>query len=351
MTAGYPITAEQRVQMRAARERMRTRARKKGWGKRVSYAVQAGLVFPLIGALRLLPVDVASAFGGWFGRGIVYRLINRCEHYPTMRVVFPNKTDAELDTILRAMCENLGRVLGETVHLSDFAGDGNPRVRLKGVAHIKALKQERRPILFLGGHFGNWEVIQPALRAAGIDGISVVQHPNNPYLLELIAGLRYRAGLSAQVAAEEGVYAALRRQLKAGGAAAILADQRVLNGIKAPFFGLDTMTNLIPARVARDLGTAVVLMSNRRLNGANFEIEFHPPLTVARTSDRGADEQAFTARINAFYQDQIMAAPAYWLWGHPRFDDALGRLPESTDSVGNSRTIAVEGDESGTRPD
>jgi Kdo2-lipid IVA lauroyltransferase/acyltransferase len=152
------------------------------------------------------------------------------------------------------------------------------------------------------------------------------------------------------VAAEEGVYATLRRQLKAGGAAAILVDQRVLNGIKAPFFGLETMTNLIPARLARDLGAAVVLMSNRRMNGAQFELEFHEPLLLPRTPDRAADELAFTARINRFYEEQILAAPAFWLWGHPRFDDALGRLNVQENAVSNS-TNPSSGDESGGQPD
>jgi KDO2-lipid IV(A) lauroyltransferase len=351
MSRGYPITPEQRAQMRSARARMTARARKKGWGKRLSYAVQAGLLFPLIGALKLMPLDIASAFGGWFGRQVAYRAINRPDHYRTMHVAFPGASEADLDAILLGMCENIGRVLGETVHLPDFAGAGNPRVRLKGLGYIEDLKRKGGPILFLGGHFGNWEVIQPALRAAGIDGLSVVQHPNNPHVLELIARLRYRAGLSGQVAAEEGVYAALRRQLKAGGAAAILADQRVLNGISATFFGLETMTNLIPARLARDLGVPVVLMSNRRLGGAHFEIEFHEPLTPAHTGDRAADERAFTTRINRFYEEQILRAPAYWLWGHPRFDDALGRLSPPQPGSGKTSANPLRGDDSGSRPD
>ncbi len=180
--------------------------------------------------------------------------------------------------------------------------------------------------MFIGGHFGNWELIPVALRAAGFDGVSVVQHPNNPHVVELIAAERYRAGLSEQIGAGDGVYAALRRKLKAGGVAAMLADQRVLNGIAVPFFGVETTTNLIPARLARDLNVLVVPMANRRVGGARFEIVLGEPMLVERTGDRAADERAFTTRINRFYEDQIRAAPAGWLWGHPRFDDAFHEL-------------------------
>lgn len=350
MSTGFPITSEQRAQMRAGRERMVARARKKGIGKRLAYAVQAGLLFPLMTLLKLMPVDAASAFGGWFGRAIAYRLIDRTAHYPTMRVAIPDLPEAELDSLLLTMCDNIGRVLGESMHLADFAGAENRRLSLKEIEAVNAVRAQGHPLLFVGGHFGNWELLPVAMRAAGWDGIAVVQHPNNPHVLEWIAAQRYRAGLSGQVAAEEGVYAALRRALKGGGLAAMLTDQRVLNGIKAPFFGLETMTNLIPARLARDLGAAVVLMSNRRVGGAQFQIEFQAPLLLTRTEDRAADELAFTARINRFYEEQILAARGYWLWGHPRFDDALGRL-DGQDSAASKSTNPSSGDESGSRPD
>lgn len=346
MRQGFAISTEMRARMRAARQRMLERARAKGLGKRLSYRVQTALLFPLIWVLRLMRVDTASRFGGWFGRGVVYRLIDRPSHYETMRVAFPQAREAELETVLLGMSDNIGRVLGETIHLTDFMGTGNPRLVIKGAERVAALRAQGKPVLFLGGHFGNWEVVPVALRAAGFDGISVVQHPNNPHVLEWIATERYRAGLSAQIGAGEGVYAALRRELRAGGCAAMLADQRVLNGIRAPFFGVATTTNPIPARLARELGAAVVLMSNRRLGGAHFEIELHEPLLVAQGPDRAADELAFTTQINRFYAEQIVAAPAYWLWGHPRFDDALHEL----DAAGK-RKPAMRGDETGRATD
>lgn len=327
---GFSVTLEQRRAMRAARARMAARAAAKGPAKRLSYALQTGLLFPLIWLLSAMPLERASAFGGWLGRSVVYRLIDRHGHYPTMRVAFPHASTDELDAVLRAMCDNIGRVLGETVHLTEFAGPDNPRLTIRGAAAVEAVRAEGRPVLFLGGHFGNWELLPVAIRSAGWDGVAVVQHPNNPHVLEWIATQRYRAGLGEQVAAEEGVYAALRRRMKAGGSAAMLADQRVLNGIKAPFFGLETMTNLIPARLARDFDAAVIPVSNRRLAGARFELEFHTPLISPRTTDRASDERAFTARINSFYESQIYREPPFWLWGHPRFDDALRELKRNT---------------------
>jgi len=352
------ITAEQAAAIRAAKLRMQERARSKGFGKRLSYAVQTAVLWPLVTLLKLMPVDAASGFGGWVGRNVVYRLLDRAAHHETMRVAFPGAPDAELNRILVLMCENVGRVLGETLHLEDFAGAGNARLRLVGREKLDSVVGGRRPILFVGGHFGNWELIPVALRSAGFDGVSVVQHPNNPHVLGWIAAERYRAGLSLQVGAGEGVYAALRRQLKAGGIGAMLADQRVLNGTKARFFGVETTTNLIPARLARELGAAVVLMSNRRPRGASFEIEFSDPIFLHPGSDRAAEERDFMTRINGFFEAQIRRDPSAWLWGHPRFDDALyeldaeGKRSRPKDTLGPDRpTKRVTGDETSSRAD
>ena len=328
------LTPEQRAAIRAARDAMVARARAKGFGKRASYALQTAVLFPLIGVLKALPVDAASATGGWVGRTLIARLLDRKAHFETMCVAFPPASDAELEAMLVDMCDHLGRVLGETVHLGAFGGAGNPRVRIVGAERVAALRRPEQGVLFLGGHFGNWELIPVALRAAGFDGISVVQHPNNPHVVEWIASERYRAGHSEQIGAGDGVYAALRRRLKAGGVAAMLADQRVLNGIKAPFFGVETTTNLIPARLVRDLDVLAVPMLNRRVDGARFEIVLGAPLTLERTSDRGADERGFTTALNRFYEDQIRAAPASWLWGHPRFDDAFYELHANGKRIG-----------------
>ncbi len=335
------LTPEQRKAMREARDAMLARARAKGSGKRLSYALQAAALFPLVGLLKLLPIDVASATGGWIGRALVTRLLDRPAHFETMRVAFPQASDAELGAMLVEMCDHLGRVLGEVVHLKDFAGPANPRLVIKGADAVAKARRPGQGVLFIGGHFGNWELIPVALREAGFDGVSVVQHPNNPYVVQWIAAERYRTGHREQVGAGEGVYAALRRALKAGGVAAMLADQRVLNGIKAPFFGVETTTNLIPARLARDLGAVVVPMSNRRIGGAHFEVVLGSPMEVRRTEDRAADERAVTAQINRFYEDQIRAAPASWLWGHPRFDDAFYELDARGTRLGRKAGASI----------
>ncbi|MEQ1771618.1 MAG: hypothetical protein ABL879_17460 [Devosia sp.] len=325
------LTVEQHAGIEEARAGMVARANRGGWRKWVLYGLQAALFHPFLLLFKLLPVDAASTFGGWVGRSILAPLLyfNRGKMRRTMRVPFPAMTDRECDRLVSRMSDNLIRTMSELAHLREFAGNDNARTRIIDTAGVEGLRASGRPILLLGCHIGNFELSEVAARTVGVDGIVAVQHPHNPFLVRWFARSRFAAGFGEQIGTGAGVYRALRRGLTQGRNALMLCDQRVGNGLKAPFFGLDTMTNVIPARLARTLPMAVVPFSVRRRLGATFEVTFHPELVFERTGDAEDDERRFLARINGFFETQMLQAPEQWLWLHPRWDDVLlKRVPQ-----------------------
>lgn len=318
---GRPLTDAQRAAARTSRERMFSRARDR---KRVGrYRLHTVLLMPVVWLLRALPVEAASNLGGWFGRMLIPRTVKLEKIRRTIRVPFPDMTDGEIDTLLREMGDNIGRVLGETLHLEAFAGASNSRLMLRGVEQVEAARKTGHGVLFISGHFANWELFEVALANLGLDGAKVLQHPSNPFVVEMLAHHRYAHGLGEQIATGEGVFRRVRQTLLAGRVVQMLADQRTAKGAKIPFFGLAPITNLVPARVARETGAPVVLMSMRRLGPARFEVVFHP-LRIFTPDD---DEIAIMRWVNAFYEEQIRAVPAHWLWGHPRWNDVFENAP------------------------
>lgn len=287
------------------------------------YRMQTALIMPIVWLLDALPVETASNLGGWIGRLLIPRVADIADIKRTMRVPFPLMTDAEADTHIRDMGENIGRVLGEALHLEAFAARDNPRLALTGVEHIDAAKAQGRGVLFVGGHFANWELFEVALANLGLSGAKVLQHPHNPFVLELVAHHRYAHGLDEQIASGESVYVRVREALRAGRVVQMLADQRPHQGVRAPFFGVETTTNVVPARAARETGAPIVLMSMRRLGPARFAIDFRPPRSFELTDD----EAAIATWMNAFYEAELRATPGGWLWGHPRWGDAMRNEP------------------------
>jgi len=294
-----------------------------GWRKLVSYRVQYWIIRTLVGALRLLPVNAASGLGGWIGHMFLAPRLNTETVMRTIRVALPDASDAGLHAIIAEMSDNIARVVTETAHLGALTGPRNRRLRVVGEANILAARAGNRGVLFVMGHFSNWEIAAIPLRNLGLDGVYSVMPPSNPYVFEWLAHLRMSVGLSEQANAGEGVYRAFRKALREGRAAIVLADQRLINGIRAPFFGHEVLTNVIPARLARTLGIAVVPLAVRRIPGrtAHFEVEFMPPLEFDHTGHHEADERQFTARINRFYESEILRSPGQWLWVDPRWDE------------------------------
>jgi KDO2-lipid IV(A) lauroyltransferase len=315
------LTEQQRAAIATSRDRMLKRARDR---RRVArYALQTAVILPMVTLLRLLPVETASNLGAWIGRHLVPRIEDLRSFHRTIRVAFPQMNEAEMDALLVEMNDNLGRVFGESIHLEAFAGAGNPRLVLKGVEHVEAARSAGGGILFVGGHFANWELFEVALANLGLDGAKVLQHPSNPFVLGLVARHRYAFGLDEQIATGEGVFVRVRDTLRVGRVVQMLADQRTSKGAKVPFFGLETTTNLVPARAARETGAPVILMSIRRLGPARFEIGFAAPRRF-RPDD---DEVDIMGWINGFFEEHLQRTPAHWLWGHPRWDDVFRDIP------------------------
>src|SRR4051812_23640874 len=84
---------------------------------RLQYRAEALLLTLALAAVRLLPVDLASALGGRLCR-LVGRLapVSRVGRR-NLRAAFPEKPAAEIEGILAGVWENLGRTGAEYAHL------------------------------------------------------------------------------------------------------------------------------------------------------------------------------------------------------------------------------------------
>lgn len=79
------------------------------YGQRILYTFQAAAIGAAFGLVRLLPLDWASGLGGFVARSIGPRLgVSRIGRR-NLAAAFPEKSPAEVETILRGVWDNLGR--------------------------------------------------------------------------------------------------------------------------------------------------------------------------------------------------------------------------------------------------
>lgn len=290
-----------------------------GWLKHaVRYPLEALLVYALYGFFRLLPLETASALGGWIGRNLGPRLGATRKARRNLSRAMPELSQSEQDLILRGMWDNLGRVMAEYPHLDAF---DSSRVTVEGADYLKELVQTGRSALVISGHLANWEVIPVTAAKHGFHLQLVYRHANNPYVERLLARARAPTGGRLARKGLEGARS-VHTALKNGRSVGMLVDQKHNKGRAIPFFGRPAMTAPAVAVLALHHHVPILMVDSERLPGARFRLTVHPPLAMPDPAlSHDAAVTAILTTINATLENWIRAKPAQWLWLHRRWPD------------------------------
>jgi Kdo2-lipid IVA lauroyltransferase/acyltransferase len=294
--------------------------------KRVGNAIVGAIAIGLIKLLRLIDPDVMANVAGSFMRRIGPFLPEHRIGRANLTAAFPEKSPAEIDSILRGVWDNVGRVAAEFTHL-DHLSDFDPwhperRRRIEAphadIERFFALMEDGKPALVFGAHYANWEL--PAVCAAicNLDSAVLYRRPNIPAIDKWLHSTRAASmgklistGLDAPVKIAE----ALERGTHIG----MLVDQYYVRGIDVTFFGRRTKANPLLARLARHFdcpihGTRVVRLPNHR-----FRAELTEEIRPARDAEGKVDIAGTMQIIMSVIERWIREHPEQWLWLHRRW--------------------------------
>ena len=293
-------------------------------GQRILYGFQAAGIAAGFTLVRLLPLDWASAVGGFVARSIGPRLGVSRVGRRNLAAAFPEKSPAEIETILRGVWDNLGRTGAEYAQL-DRIYDTDPmgpvpggRIQVDGVEEFMALRDGGKPAIIFTAHCGNWELLPVGSMRHGLSVAIFFRPPNNPFAAQLVRRIRGRSmgrllpsGLLGTIAAQEA--------LEKGETLGMLVDQHHGLGQPIPFFGRPARTALTLAKLARRYRCPVYGAFVERLGGARFRLVLRPALELTWTDDAEADLRATMTKVNKTIEDWVRAHPDQWLWLHRRW--------------------------------
>lgn len=310
MTAATIIGKSRRCSMRQRLQRML---------RSTAHLAQAAGLAVVMAIFASLPVDWASALGGYVGRLIGPKLSLSRRATKNIARAFPENDEAANRQIMRGMWDNLGRSLAEHPHLARICAAGSRRVEIVNGNAVAGLLADGKPGIVFGGHFCNWEVGPSTIhRLMGSSLLSIYRASNNPWFDLLMKSWR-----PPRIAVSKGATGGRMalRHLYAGGHVAMLVDQKMNDGIAVPFFGRDAMTAPATARLGLRFDCPIVPIRTERLGGARFRFTVLPPIDVTVSNDRDADVLATMTRINAVLESWVRARPEQWLWLHRRWPD------------------------------
>lgn len=281
--------------------------------ERFIYLIYRGLTL----LLRPLPVSLVFRIGSAIGLSIYFlarpyrRLV-----LSNMRIAFGDeKTAQERRCMARQHFANLGGNLLSALKIATIPPAEIPNiVTVEGMEHMKPLFAEKRPIVILIGHIGNWELLSQGLPSLFEPPTGVVyQRLGNRYIDADIRASRARLGLRL-FERKEGFQAVIDwlREGKVGG---VLVDQHAGDaGVWCPFFGRLASTTSLPATLSLRTGAALVAVAVYTERPGKWKIVVRPPLATTEQ-----DAGVLTADINAVMEAQIREQPADWFWVHNRW--------------------------------
>ncbi len=279
------------------------------------YALEAFALYLVFGLLRLMPLDAASALGGFLGRSFGSLLgVNRTAR-ANLALALPGMGATAREKTLKGMWDNLGRTMAEYPHLRKF--HDLKRFETPGLEKLLRMRDDGRAGLSLGAHLGNWE-LGPIVAAAHAMPVAVVYRaPNNPFTALMLDRARRAVAPHRMPKGQKGGMALLR-YLREGGHVGMLVDQKLREGLRLKFFGHDAMTAAAPAQWALRWNLPIVMTHVTRTGGARFRITFEDlPLP------EGGNTPENVARLAQAINDSLEAAirlnPDQYLWLHDRW--------------------------------
>jgi KDO2-lipid IV(A) lauroyltransferase len=213
---------------------------------------------------------------------------------------------------------NSGRTTIEVIKL--FFGQGRKlaaRMEIRGLEHYDRAKERGKGVLFITGHFDNWELLAHAFGIQS-DGMAVVARRQKfKPLTWLLEQLRHRHGNDVIYA--DGAARQILVRLRKNGAIGLLMDQAVQpqDGALVDFLGRKAWTSTMAAVIAARTGAALVPGFCRR-DGSNHVAEVFPEIMP----DPSGDPIATTRLLNQVIERYIACNPDQWLWVYDRWKRA-----------------------------
>jgi KDO2-lipid IV(A) lauroyltransferase len=278
--------------------------------------------WPFIKVLGLMPRRLSRAFAVGLAQ-VVYWLHFRLRQVGmrNLAMVFPEKSDAERNRILRGVFTSLGRQLAELCQFPRYTPENVDEVVVyDGLENYEQAHARGKGVLFLTAHFGAWELSAFAHSLHG-HWLHIVMRPmDNEFLDRWLQ--RYRTMHGNKTVAKDDFVRGLLAAMKAGETVGILMDTNMTppQGIFVDFFGIPACTASGLARIALRTDAAVVpgftIWDPAR---QKYRLRFDPARALIRTGDLEADIAANTQIFTKVIEDYVRSYPEQWLWVHRRW--------------------------------
>ena len=268
------------------------------------------ILFMIIGLKlsRIIASKLFSIFGHFF----------RSKKIIEQNISFAfNESDKKFKkVIISNMWKSYGKILAEYVFMKYFRKNKSEKfLKIKGQEILEEIKHSKVPVIFVSGHFDNFELMAMHIEKSGVDLAAIYRPLNNNFLSPLMENIRKKYICNKQIKKGISGTKEILKYFKSGTSIALMIDQRVSQGIKSLLFKNVALTTTIPAQFVKKFNCKIVPIYIERQSDENFILEILQPINF----DNGKTIENITLELNQLLEKMIIRNPYQWIWSHNRW--------------------------------
>ena len=282
--------------------------------KSINYFVQFIFILILFIFARLIGLKLSRKFFSWFFSfvGPFFKSKKIIEN--NLNIFSNNFSIEKKREIISNMWKNYGMTFIEYIYLNIFRKNTH-YIKIDGENNLNKLINKKKPVIFVSGHFANFELMSMEITKKGIKLATIYRPLNNYFLNPLMEYLRKKYVCNNQIKKGiNGVRDAIN-YINKDFSIALMIDQRVSEGVKINFFDKPALTTTLPAQLAIKYNLTVIPVFIERLKEDNFRIEFQNEID----SKNFKDKIELTKKLNETLEKMIERNPNQWIWTHNRW--------------------------------
>lgn len=280
------------------------------------------IVLFFVSFFLILPLSFSLWLGARLG-DLAYCFSRRYRNVAiqNLRSVFSEeKEEKEIRNIARRTFQNLGKNVVEFARFSKLNKDNIDRfINYEGKENLDLALQEKKGVLLLGAHFGNWELLGAAIGLKGYPVNVITRHLNNRLVDSLVNKQREQPGV--KVIPHRGSAKKILKCLKRNELVGILLDQNTSwkEGVFIDFFNKKASTNFGLALLAMKTKVPVVPTFIIRQENGKHKVVYDDIIELSFTGNRNTDLKENTQRFTKIIESYVRKYPDQWFWVHRRW--------------------------------
>jgi len=283
----------------------------------LKYFLQFVGIIILFFVYKILGLKLSSILSGYILLlvGPIFRSNKLAEM--NIKKALPLSTNIEREKILKSMWLNYGKILSEYIFIKNFRNSKNysGKIIIENQQTLEKIKKDKDPVIFISGHFNNFELMAMCLDKAGIKLAAIYRPLNNKFLNPIMENIRKNYICKNQIKKGKSGTKELLKKFKEKTSIALMIDQRVSEGIRCDLFNEKALTTTIPAQFVKKFNTKIVPIYIERFNTNNFKLKVFDPIQFSKNDSI----QVITEHLNKTLEQMILKNPDQWIWTHNRW--------------------------------